>query len=75
MAMEFIFFTGFNLINVIDWSVWSFGQIVAITLWFLIAINLVGTEQYSKARIPGPYKIIKQLHEEDEGVSNSFVKS
>lgn len=34
MTVDFVCFAGFDALGVIDWGNWSFGQIVAITMWF-----------------------------------------
>ncbi|KAE8372368.1 hypothetical protein BDV26DRAFT_102551 [Aspergillus bertholletiae] len=51
---------------------WSFGQIIAVTIWLPIVCKylhwfLFGTDSYSAIRFPSPYKIIrvKTINEED----------
>ncbi|GAB1198196.1 hypothetical protein APSETT444_007505 [Aspergillus pseudonomiae] len=52
---------------------WSFGQIIAVTIWSPIVSKylywlLLGTDSYSAIRFPSPYKIIrvKTINEEDK---------
>ncbi|OGM40222.1 hypothetical protein ABOM_010858 [Aspergillus bombycis] len=52
---------------------WSFGQIIAVTIWSPIISKylywlLFGTDSYSAIRFPSPYKIIrvKTMNEEDK---------
>ncbi|KAF7594255.1 hypothetical protein BBP40_009807 [Aspergillus hancockii] len=55
-----------------DLNSWSFGQIIAVTIWAPIISKylywaLFGTDSYSAIRFPSPYKIIrvKSINEED----------
>lgn len=41
MVMDITAFDGFDYLNLIDWSAWSFGQIVAITLWFPVVSKYI----------------------------------
>ncbi|CAI7626006.1 unnamed protein product [Penicillium glandicola] len=55
--LELVCFAEFGHLQVIDFSGWGFGQIVALTIWFPVAskyayLILFGTESYSQARMP-----------------------
>ncbi|KAF9884546.1 hypothetical protein FE257_001491 [Aspergillus nanangensis] len=78
LVMDMTAFQGLSVIELIDWSEWSFGQIVAITLWLPVVSKylywfMFGTRAYSKARIPSPYKIVKQRTDTTHGGYNSVV--
>ncbi|TWU78243.1 hypothetical protein ED733_008109 [Metarhizium rileyi] len=80
MVMDITAFDGFDYIHLIDWGAWSFGQVVAITLWFPVASKYIywlvfGTEAYSKARIPSPYRIIKQQVDKNGGDYGKVMSS
>ncbi|KAJ3497187.1 hypothetical protein NLG97_g2089 [Lecanicillium saksenae] len=56
-----------NFTNLIDWNVWGFGQVIAITIFAPVVCKylywlIFGTKAYSKARIPSPYVITKSAN-------------
>ncbi|KAJ3492470.1 hypothetical protein NLG97_g5372 [Lecanicillium saksenae] len=64
--------------SLVDWGNWSFGQAIAITIWLPVVSKYLywlcfGTESYSKARIPSPYKIVKSAENDSVAIAVQAV--
>ncbi|KAJ5605950.1 hypothetical protein N7510_008731 [Penicillium lagena] len=62
-------------VGTIEWSGWSFGQILALTMWAPVISKYIywtmfGTESYSEVRVAAPYKIVKTGGNPDDDEDN-----